>query len=99
MLFSAALGVFHISYEVKRLEKDIDVTENKILKEKSTIEVLNAEWVYLNNPGRLERLAGHYLNMNPAKNYQIVHYEEFVKLASAVQEKSDNALFLKIKYD
>ena len=49
-------GVYHIRYGADAEYKAIRNAERAIEKEKITRRILEAEWVSLNNPARLERL-------------------------------------------
>jgi hypothetical protein len=56
-------SLYLVSQEVHRAEHEMAVLESKINSEKDAIRTLYAEWNYLNNPERLERLAHQYLQM------------------------------------
>lgn len=55
--------LLHTSQSVQRAEAEMRGLEKSIERERQTIEVLEAEWAYLNSPYRLERLAEKYLGM------------------------------------
>lgn len=56
------------SQSVQNKEAELQDIQSKILTEKKHIEVLNAEWAYLNTPYRLEFLASTYLDMHPPRS-------------------------------
>ncbi|HBU96338.1 cell division protein FtsL [Thalassospira lucentensis] len=56
-------GTYWVSHEVERLEKRYADIQSDILAEQETIHVLQAEWSYLNNPERIERLSQQYLSL------------------------------------
>ncbi len=58
-------GLFHVSYEVQRLESKLHQLNSEILKEQRQIHVLKAEWSYLNRPERLSALASRHLDLVP----------------------------------
>lgn len=72
-----ALGViasgvlFHTSYRVQDLETRLAALDRDILEEQEAIQVLKAEWSYLNEPARLEQLATRYLILQPTGADQI----------------------------
>lgn len=49
--------LIHISYQVQTLTKKLETINSKISAEKDSIHTLNAEWAYLTNPKRIERLS------------------------------------------
>ena len=72
VLGGAAATLFEIKHEVQSLEGDLLMTERKIRSERETIEVLRAEWSFLNQPARIERLAREHLGLVPLTPDQIV---------------------------
>ncbi len=70
----AALAVavlFHTSYRVRALEGRLAVLNREIVREHEAIRVLEAEWGFLNDPERLERLARRHLALRPTEVAQI----------------------------
>lgn len=61
----AATGLFLLKNQVQFLEAALRAERGAILSEHKAIEVLEAEWSYLNSPERLARLAGHFLDLEP----------------------------------
>lgn len=60
------------SQSVQRAEAEMRGLEKSIERERQTIEVLQAEWAYLNSPYRLEKLVQKYLGMVPSEVSYIV---------------------------
>jgi hypothetical protein len=61
-LIAVAGGVlFETSYDVQSLEEKLEATTHKITIEQEAIQILKAEWSYLNDPTRLESLARTHL--------------------------------------
>ena len=54
------VGLFATSKKVQNAESKLYTQQKNIVQQEERIAVLNAEWHYLNNPQRLEQLAGHY---------------------------------------
>ena len=70
-------SLYHIRYEA---EKEIKVIKNAlyhISAEKQTHQILQAEWVSLNNPVRLETLAGNSLHLFPMDSVQIISWSDW----------------------
>lgn len=59
------------------------ILDDSIRKENETIRVLDAEWSYLNQPGRLEKLSKQYLNLGPMTGRQ---FSRISDLADRTQE-------------
>lgn len=72
----AALGVFHVKFEVQDLSKDLSRIDQDILAHQEAIHVLEAEWSYLTRPSRIERLAREYLKMEPMPPEQIASFDD-----------------------
>lgn len=57
--------LFHTSQEVTSGRSALTRLDREILREEESIRVLKAEWSYLNQPERLEKLAAQYLQLAP----------------------------------
>ena len=73
LLLAAALGfgLYRLAYEVQVLEAELARTERAIQHEREATHVLQAEWSYLNEPGRLSALAKKHLNLTAAGGARI----------------------------
>lgn len=72
-LAAAAGGVlFQTSYEVQELEDKLGSLNRQIMDEQEAIQILKAEWSYLNDPTRLESLATQHLQLQPTEARQFV---------------------------
>ncbi|MBP2299483.1 cell division protein FtsL [Azospirillum picis] len=70
-LIAAAGGVlFQTSYDVQDLEEKLAGLNRKIIQEQETIQILKAEWSYLNDPSKLEQMAHAYLDLQPTEARQ-----------------------------
>lgn len=76
-LFFSILGallatfLFQTSYLVHDLSKRKTTLHKEIATEQETIKILQAEWMHLNNPERLQKLAAKYLKLQSTTNAQI----------------------------
>jgi cell division protein FtsL len=61
----AALGLFHVSHRVEQLENELRIEQRSILQEQQNIDILKAEWSYLNRPERIADLAERHLALVP----------------------------------
>lgn len=72
MLFaSMVFAVYHLKGQVLEREKDLARVERAIQEERETIQLLRAEWSYLNQPERLRRLAASRIEMAPVAARQM----------------------------
>lgn len=62
-VFVAGAALLHVSQMVQNAEEKVARLERQIETHSNTIRVLNAEWVYLNSPERLESLSAQLLDL------------------------------------
>lgn len=72
------LGI--INYTVKQrvmsFEHSLIYVQSDIRKTEESLQLLGAEWSYLNEPGRLQLLVEAHLGAAPLKGTQLVSYEQ-----------------------
>lgn len=61
LAFAAGWALFHTSQKVQDSRHQLARLESSIAQEKESLRVLAAEWSYLNQPRRLEKLAAQHL--------------------------------------
>jgi cell division protein FtsL len=88
----AALGLFHVKYEVQRLEEELGLEHQSILKRQEAIHILKAEWSYLNQPARISDLARRHLGLAPLVSEQVVRLDDLPQRARQQAESSTPAL-------
>ena len=64
-------GLFHLKHEVQRVEDELAGVDRDLLASQEAIQVLRAEWSYLNRPERLSALASRHLDLEPLAPDQI----------------------------
>ena len=64
-------GLFHVKYQVQKLEDRLAKINRDMVREQEQIHVLRAEWTYLNRPERIEQLAKKYLDLAAPKASQM----------------------------
>lgn len=69
---TAATALFETKHEVQQLEEELLRTQRQIHAERERIQVLRAEWSYLNRPSRIAALAKEHLGLAPMAPDQIV---------------------------
>jgi cell division protein FtsL len=81
-IFAGAL-LFYTTQQVTDGRQSLAQLQKNIQEEEETLRVLQAEWSYLNQPDRLEKLSQQYLNLQPAKPRQFVDLDAIDKEAVA----------------
>ena len=85
----AVAAMFHITFEVEKLEAGLGLLNRQIAEEQESIHVLQAEWSYLNRPQRLEELSRELLpNLAPVRADQFVSIGGLPIRPAAVNEKA-----------
>jgi hypothetical protein len=72
MAFASGAVLMVISHKVQNAQREIIGIDAQVAQEKETIRILSAEWSFLNNPARLEKLSAAYLDLVPAEPQQLV---------------------------
>lgn len=68
----AGAVLFETSYEVQEMEEELASLNRQIVHEQEAIQVLRAEWSFLNDPTRLENLARAHTDLRPAEARQFL---------------------------
>lgn len=76
VILSLAFGLYRFEHRVQRMEGQLGELNRGILAHHQAIQVLRAEWSYLNRPDRLQRLAGSHLELVPLLPSQIGRLDE-----------------------
>ena len=84
----AALGLFHVKYEVQRLEEELGLEHQSILERQEAIHILKAEWSYLNQPARLSALAKRHLGLAPLDSNRLVRLDDLPRRAGRHTEQA-----------
>ncbi|MBC06487.1 hypothetical protein [Thalassospira sp.] len=82
-------GTYWVSHQVERLEKRYADIQSDILAEQESIHVLQAEWSYLNNPERIERLSKQYLSLAQIEVLQMASINDLPEDADLHQYRID----------
>ena len=69
-------GVYQVKYEVQRLETKLVRLNRTIVADQEMIQVLSAEWSYLNQPQNLEVLSRRWLELEPLTGKQFTTIEQ-----------------------
>jgi hypothetical protein len=66
MAICVGVSLFLLKYKVQALENELVARQEQVVRDRSAIRVLQAEWTYLNDPERLRRLSVEHLGFGPA---------------------------------
>ncbi len=69
-------GVYQVKYEVQRLETKLVRLNRGIVADQEMIQVLSAEWSYLNQPQNLEALSRRFLELEPMTGKQFTTIDQ-----------------------
>lgn len=72
----AAVFLYEVKHRVQDLEEQLAEVHGDILRDQEAIQVLKAEWSYLNRPARIAELADRYLELKPIEASQIASFRE-----------------------
>ena len=74
LVLASCIGwaVYQLKYEVQRLEVRLGAVNRQILADQEAIQVLKAEWSYLNQPAHLAQMAQRFLSLEPMQIQQMV---------------------------
>lgn len=71
LLACGFVGLYMVKYKVQSLKNEVAASERKLMEEKRSLHVLEAEWSYLARPERLEQLSGKYLQLSAVNGRQL----------------------------
>ncbi len=74
-IFASAV-LYHTSYRVQDLSRQLRSLNAEIETERTNIHVLKAEWVYLANPAKIEQAARRHLALQPTAIKQLTKLED-----------------------
>jgi len=83
---AAGAVLFQTSYEVQGREEQLAALNRKIVAEQEAIQILKAEWSYLNDLSRLETLARTHLSLRPTDARQFVASADVIPMRPARAE-------------
>lgn len=72
LVMVVAVALFVLKYEVQNLEDRVAARQTEVDDHARAIQVLEAEWTFLNDPARLRRLGLEYLQLTPIESSRFV---------------------------
>lgn len=88
LVMVVAVALFVLKYEVQSLEDRVAARQAKVDDHARAIQVLEAEWTFLNDPARLRRLGLEYLELAPIESSRFVAVTD-IPFPEASQTPSD----------
>lgn len=79
----AGITLFLVKHEVQEREDRLHALHREILADQEAIQVLNAEWSYLNRPDRLQHLVREFIEQRPAAHLQMTSIDMLPQLLNA----------------
>ena len=79
---TASYALYRVKYEATDYSRQVTGLREEIAAERDLINVLKAEWSYLNEPQRIQRLADQYLELQALDARQIVTFQELSERTS-----------------
>lgn len=83
LLAATASGLYLVEHEVQELERRLRRLNSDLLESQQAIQVLKAEWSYLNQPDRLQELAARFagrLRLAPIEAAQVIDAADLAEL-------------------
>ena len=87
LVFSITIGLatwaYRVNYATRAVSKRVENLNSQIKEANGTLDLLKAEWAYLNRPNRLLKLADQhfsYLELVPLSSKQIFDLEDISNL-------------------
>ena len=79
----AAFGLYQVKYRVQAIQAEIVEVSKTLDEERESLNVAAAEWAYLTQPERLQRLSEKYLRMQPVKTSQVADLKDLGRFSPA----------------
>ena len=72
VLIIIGCGVYTVANQYQMIEKQVNTLDEQSEQEHENIRVLQAEWAFLTNPTRLEKIAGEHFQLESMDGTQMV---------------------------
>lgn len=80
MIIAASAGLYQLKHTVALEEADVVRLTKAIHRERESIRILQAEWSYLSQPKRLQKLARKLLTLRSPDVGQHIESKELIKM-------------------
>ncbi len=72
-------SIFYVKYQVLEIEDSLLGVQREIYRAQESLHLLRAEWAFLNEPQRLQKLSASHLNLQSPKAVQLVSTQTFTR--------------------
>lgn len=76
LVLIVAIALFVLKYEVQGLEDRVAARQAEVDEHSRAIQVLEAEWTFLNDPARLRRLGLEHLELAPVEPSRFISFSD-----------------------
>ena len=90
LAMSVVVGLFIVKHRVQTLEDRLQALNAEIITDRDAIQVMQAEWSYLNQPARLEALSKRWLGMDVPVSGQTVSMQELLEKSAPEPSDTDD---------
>ena len=90
LAMSVVVGLFIVKHRVQTLEDRLQALNAEIITDRDAIQVMQAEWSYLNQPARLEALSKRWLGMDVPVSGQTVSMQELLEKSATAPSDTDD---------
>ena len=90
LAMSVVVGLFVVKHRVQTLEDRLQSLNAQIITDRDTIQVMQAEWSYLNQPARLEALSKRWLGMDVPVSGQTESMQELLEKSATAPSDTDD---------
>jgi cell division protein FtsL len=91
VIVAASYGLYMVKWEVHELKRQNNEVQMHIAEQKDALNILDAEWAYLNRPERLRGLAEKYLTLEPEAGAQMVSMARLMEVPESLDSEVQTA--------
>ena len=81
---AASISLYQVKYQVQDMERNLATMKRQIVRDRGEMQVLDAEWSFLNQPERLQDLSRRYLSLAPIRSSQMASIESLPPRGASV---------------
>lgn len=86
----ACLAIYHVSEQTRVAQLELSTTKKQIVQEQVTMKVLQADWLRVADPARIQRLAQLRLGLSDAPMKEYASLQFLPRIGQALPGSNDN---------